>query len=413
MNSSRRRITLFVVILALVVTTGCSFLPWKGITRKTTEGTVTPIAVKETPPPATSPPQIPTPTITGPDADERLFVELYREVNPSVVSIQIIRKATELELMSQELTPDVNQYTRSQGSGFIIDGAKGIVLTNNHVVEGAEVVEAILWDGTVMPAEILGRDPDSDSAVLQIEAKDRELQGVTLGDSDAVEVGQRVLIIGNPFGWQGTLTSGIVSGLGRTLMLGHISERVSGRFSIPEMIQTDAAVNFGNSGGPMIDSSGLVIGITTAMDSSSGVSSGVGFAVPINALKRILPDLIDKGHYDYPWVGITGTDLRPIHVEEMDLPVDHGATIVHVTEGGPAEKAGLRGGTSTKDYYGEEISLGGDVIVAIDDTPVRQFDDVLVYLIRETRPGDTVRLGIIRDGKDKEITITLAKRPTD
>jgi len=249
--------------------------------------------------------------------------------------------------------------------------------------------------------------------VLRVERGDVALQAAELGDSDSLVVGQRAVAIGNPFGWQGTLTVGIISGLGRTLQLGHASERVSGRFSIPEMIQTDAAINFGNSGGPLLDAQGRVIGVNTAMNSSSGVSSGVGFAVPINTVKRVLPDLIANGSYRYPWLGVTGTDLRPVHREAMGVEVARGAIIDAVTPNGPADRAGLRGSTDSVEQFGERVGIGGDIIVAIDDRPVRQFDDLLIHLVRAKRPGDTVRLTVIRDGQEQEVSVTLGERPSD
>ena len=179
------------------------------------------------------------------------------------------------------------------------------------------------------------------------------------------------------------------------------------------MIQTDAAVNFGSSGGPLLDSSGLVIGMTTAMNSLTGLSSGVGFAIPINTIKRILPDLIETGIYRYAWMGITGGDLLPAHVEAMGLKVQRGAIISHVAEHGPAAKAGLRGGRGTLDYYGRELTIGGDVIIAQDGRPVNQFDDLVVYLVRHKRPGDELRLTVLRNGKLLEVTMILKGRPEE
>jgi len=205
----------------------------------------------------------------GRDDTERLLIELYQRVRPSVVSIQVIRE-TDLLGDDGETSP---KYGWGRGAGFIIDEQQGIIVTNNHVVDGAEVIEVILWDGTVLPAELLGRDFDADAAVLRVENDGHGLASASLGDSEHLEVGQQAIAIGDPFGWQGSLSAGIISALGRSLQLGHASERVSGRFSIPDMIQTDAAVNFGSSGGPLLDSSGLVIGMTTAMNSLTGLST--------------------------------------------------------------------------------------------------------------------------------------------
>ena len=402
MNRRHRWIILVSLSLILLLTMGCGLCTLTGIrppTRAATE-----IAAKPTPV-STRMPE----AVASRGLGEQSLIALYKKVNPSVVSIQVIREA---QALFKSENKDI-EYQRGQGSGFIVDGIKGLVVTNNHVVENVQVVQVVLWDGDVLTAKVLGQDSDSDTAVLQVDAEGRELQEVTLGDSDALQVGQDAVAIGNPFGWEGTLTTGIISGVGRTLHMGHVSERVSGRFSIPEMIQTDAAINFGNSGGPLLDSSGRVIGMNSAIDASGGASSGVGFAVPINTIKHVMPDLIEKGHHDYAWLGISGGDLSPIHVQAMQLPVERGAIIGAVVPDGPAAKAGLQGADSTVDYFGQEIRIGGDVVIAIDEVPVHQFDDLLIYLMREKRPGDTALLTIIRDGQEMQLGVTLGNRPTD
>ena len=401
MTVARRSARLVLVLTVVVMlASGCSLRRWTGLTHQVLPGTrVTTTG--------------PSPAALAPaDAEEAQLIALYQRVSPAVVSVQVVRPVEGLFLPQAEGQEDDEVFERGQGSGVIID-AGGIVVTNHHVIEGARLVEVTLWDGTTLSAEVLGRDPDSDIAVLRVERGDIALQAAELGDSDSLVVGQRAVAIGNPFGWQGTLTVGIISGLGRTLQLGHASERVSGRFSIPEMIQTDAAINFGNSGGPLLDAQGRVIGVNTAMNSSSGVSSGVGFAVPINTVKRVLPDLIANGSYRYPWLGVTGTDLRPVHREAMGVEVARGAIIDAVTPNGPADRAGLRGSTDSVEQFGERVGIGGDIIVAIDDRPVRQFDDLLIHLVRAKRPGDTVRLTVIRDGQEQEVSVTLGERPSD
>ena len=402
MNLRHRWVVLLSLSLLLLLSMGCGLCTLTGIRPPTRPATK--IALKPTLMPTRTPE-----AIASGGLGEQSLIALYKKVNPSVVSIQVIREADALFKSENKGI----EYQRGQGSGFIVDGIKGLVVTNNHVVDHVQVVEVVLWDGDVLEAKVLGQDSDSDTAVLQVDAKGRELRAVTLGDSDALQVGQDAVAIGNPFGWEGTLTTGIISGVGRTLHFGHVSERVSGRFSIPEMIQTDAAINFGNSGGPLLDSSGRVIGMNTAIDASGGASSGVGFAVPINTIKRVLPDLIEKGHHDYAWLGVSGGDLSPIHVRSMHLPVEQGAIIGAVVPDGPAAKAGVQGADSTVDYFGQKIRVGGDVIIAIDEVPVRQFDDLLIYLMREKQPGDSVLLTIIRDGQEKQVSVTLAKRPAD
>ena len=356
------------------------------------------------------PPETAVPVVTTQVRAEEDLTAIYQRVVPAVVSIRVIRKEGALTL--ERLPQDEERFSQGQGSGFVVDTDERLVVTNNHVVEDAELVEVILQDGSVMRAHLLGSDPDSDVAVLRVEDGETPLTEVVLGDSDALSVGQRTIAIGNPFGWQGTMTVGIISGLGRTLSLGHSSEQVGGgRFSIPHMIQTDAAINYGNSGGPLLDGQGRVIGITTAMNSLTGVSGGVGFAVPINTVQRVLPALVAEGHYEYPWLGISGTDVRPVHVEAMDLSVERGALVTVLVEGGPAEVAGLRGTDREVDYYGASVSVGGDVIVAIDGRIVRQFDDLLIYLVMERSPGDQVALTYVRDGREYTAQVTLGTRP--
>lgn len=408
MTAARRNASLALVVIVLLLISGCSIQGWTGRTREMLPGAR---LAATSPTPLTT--LAPAPAAPGVAADETLLIALYQRVRPAVVSVHVVRPIEGLiipPIEGQEGDGDV--YQHGQGSGFIID-VDGTIVTNNHVIEGARLVEVVLWDGTILSAEVLGRDPGSDIAVLRVDRGDVVLQAVELGDSDALQVGQRAIAIGNPFGWQGTLTVGVISGLGRTLRLGHISERVAGRFSIPEMIQTDAAINLGNSGGPLLDAQGRVIGVNTAMNSLSGVSGGVGFAVPIHTVKRVLPDLIATGSYRYPWLGITGTDLRPAHREAMGIAVGRGAIIDAVAPNGPAARAGLRGATGSVELLGETIGIGGDVIVMIDDRPVRQFDDLLIHLVRTKRPGDTVRLTVVREGQEQQVTVTLGERPSD
>ena len=343
---------------------------------------------------ATPPPD--APVVTAGDGEEDLAA-LYARVIPAVVSIRVIRPAE--PLLSLAPLPEGDEgYAQGQGSGFIVDAAERLVVTNHHVVEGAELIEVVLYDGSVERATPLGHDPDADVAVVRLEGTAGDLAEVVLGDSRSLAVGQRAIAIGNPFGLRGTMTVGIISGLGRTLNLGHSSGEVGGaRFSIPQMIQTDAAINYGNSGGPLLDAAGRVIGVNTAMNSVTGLSGGVGFAVPIHTVERVLPALVAEGRYAYPWLGVTGTDVQPVHVAAMDLPVERGAMVTDVVPDGPAGRAGLRGADRAVDYYGTPVRVGGDVIVAVEDAPVRQFDDLLVYLVENASPGDRVTLTLIRD----------------
>ena len=297
-------------------------------------------------------------------------------------------------------------YRGGEGSGFVWD-ENGHVVTNNHVVEGATTVEVHFLDDTIVEAEVVGVDPESDIAVIRVEPSATQLYPVALGDSDALKVGQLAVAIGSPFGVQQawTMTHGIVSGLGRTIHSG------SSRFAIPEVIQTDAAINPGNSGGPLLDRGGRVVGMNTMILSQSGVSAGVGFAVPINIIKQVVPELIATGHYAYPWLGIRGRDLWPEDVEAMDLPGRQGALVVDVTPDGPADEADLRGSDRAIEIDGAEVETGGDVIIAVEGQPVRGMDDLIAYLVRYTRPGQEVTLKVFRDGKEISVPVTLGERP--
>jgi len=309
-------------------------------------------------------------------------------------------------LPDTQSTPE--QYQQGTGSGFVLDKA-GHIITNNHVVADAEEVQVMFSDGTSVRARVIGTDPDSDLAVIKVDVPSSELYPLVLGDSDSLEIGQRAIVVGNPYGLRGTLTVGIISALGRSLPLGRESEVLGSRFTIPELIQTDAAINPGNSGGPLLDSQGQVIGVNTAYDPDA---SGVGFAVPVNTVKRVVPRLIADGRYTYPWLGISGRDLSLDLVEAMNLPVQRGAIVISVTPDGPADKAGLRGSGETVEKSGLELQIGGDVIVAIDGQPVLQFEDILVYIIRSTEVGQEVTLTIIRDRREQSVKVKLGERPS-
>jgi S1-C subfamily serine protease len=333
--------------------------------------------------------------------EEELLINIYERVNPAVVNIRVIKQ---VEQPTAFLTPD-ELFQEGQGSGFVWD-QEGYIVTNNHVVEGVDEVEVVFWDDTVVEGKVIGTDPDSDLAVVEVDLPAEALHPVEVGDSDELRVGQLAIAIGNPFGQAGTMTRGIISALGRTFTPG------DSPFAIPEMIQTDAAINPGNSGGPLLDSEGRVIGINTLILSRSGSSSGVGFSVPVNTAKRVVPALIEEGGYQYAWLGITGTDLTPTIVEAMDLPADtRGALVIEVGQDGPADKAGLLGSTETVESKGRPLEIGGDIILAIDGAPVQDMDDVIVYLVQNTGPGQEIELSILRDGQEQKLTVELGERP--
>jgi 2-alkenal reductase len=365
-----------------------------------------------TPAPGATPTPIPPALLEDADVEERLVASVYERVAPSVVHIRVVQHVAGVEVPRIEIPgwPELPQpppdfYRQGTGSGFVWD-TEGHIITNYHVVQGAEKIKVAFLDGTRVLAEIVGSDPDSDLAVLKVDLPAERLYPVTPGDSDALFVGQRTIAIGNPFGQEWTLTTGVVSAVGRTLPSG------TSQFSIPEMIQTDAAINPGNSGGPLLDREGRVIGVNTMIISQWQSSAGVGFAIPINIVKQVVPVLIEEGHYTYAWLGIKGRDLDLETALAMDLPPDQrGALVIEVTANSPADKAGLRESDETVTIDGAEVQIGGDVIVAIDDQPVTSMDDLIVYLVKKTHPGQKVVLTVLRDGDERRIEVRLGERP--
>ena len=317
------------------------------------------------------------------------LIDLYNLVNPAVVHIRIFGPG---------------DFSLGSGSGFLADN-QGHILTNNHVVSGAEEIEIVFWDASRVRATLIGFDLDADLAVLEVDSVPAGITPLVLGDSDAVQVGQRVIAIGNPFGLQGTMTEGIISGLGRRLESQREDVERSGSFSNPDIIQTDAAINPGNSGGPLLNLDGQVVGINTAIRSLSGTNSGIGFAAPVNTIQRLLPHLIQDGYYTYPWMGI-GSPQQEIDLnmmESLELPQTTGVYVTNVTPGSPAEEAGLRAADNN--------GRGGDMLVAIDGNTLIDFGDLVSYLVSSTAPGQVVELAIIRDGKTIQLSLTLGERP--
>lgn len=351
----------------------------------------------------TDQPEITTPTLTDPTLnpisreDQEILVKLYEEVNPGVVAIRVLTANGE-----------------SLGSGFVFD-RDGHIVTNYHVVEGTADFEIDFSSGFKARGEVIGTDLDSDLAVLEVDAPPEELHPLKLGDSSQLKVGQAVVAIGNPFGLNGTMTTGIVSGLGRTLE--SFREAPGGaNFTAGDIIQTDAAINPGNSGGPLLNYAGEVIGVNRAIRTlnftpgEEPINSGIGFAIAINIVKRVVPSLIEKGEYNYPYLGISSySDLGLFEQEALNLPQTTGAYVNTVTPGGPADKAGLIGGSRATEFPG--LLAGGDLIIAIDHRPIKNFSELLSYLINYKIPGDTVILTVLRDGKEIDIELTLEERP--
>jgi S1-C subfamily serine protease len=328
--------------------------------------------------------------------------ELFKHVEKSVVQISSEDETT--ELLGSRL-----------GSGFVYD-KNGHIITNNHVTAGGKDLHITFSDGTIYTGKVIGSDPHSDLAILLIDDVPKEkLFPLTLGNSSNLIVGQTVAAVGNPFGLSGSLTEGIISGLGR--LLPSTPENIFGTdnrvasFSIPDIIQTDAAINPGNSGGPLLNLNGEVIGINSAIFSNTGVYAGVGFAIPSNTLKKVIPELLKNGSYPHPWLGITGVDVTPDIAKKMNLTEARGFLVIDVNSNGPADKAGIRGGDKIDTIDGREVELGGDIILAIDGNPVRKIDDILSHLEREKSVGDNISLTIIRDGIVQEKTTVLQARP--
>jgi S1-C subfamily serine protease len=332
------------------------------------------------------------------DTESAALNQVFKKTGGSVVQITSKVK-TSIPNIIINGNPLESQSTRL-GSGFVYD-AEGRIITNNHVVDGAKTVDVTFVDGNTYSAKVIGTDAFSDIAALQMtdDFSDEHLIPLLIGDSSQLQVGQQVIAIGNPFGLSDTMTTGIVSQLGRLLPNQEMG------FSIPNAIQTDAAINPGNSGGPLLDIHGNVIGVNTAIKSNTGEFSGIGFAIPSKTVKRIVPHLIQEGKYEHPWLGIAGASLTPDLAEQLGLPRDFkGVAIASVTPGGPADKAGIIGATKSN------VPVG-DVITAIDGHAVKRIEDVIFYIEEQTSVGEKVVITVNRGGQSLDLTATLEARP--
>ena len=323
------------------------------------------------------------------------LVELFEKSEEGVVKIKVVRIGSQGTVQG-----DIG----GMGSGFVYDNL-GHIITNAHVVDGADKATVTFLDGSQYNAEIIGKDKFTDIAVIKVSEKPRLLHPLEIGDSSLLQVGEQVAAIGNPFGLSGSMTSGIVSQIGRL-----IAAQDSG-FSIPDVIQTDAAINPGNSGGPLLNMRGQVIGINTAIQSISGEFVGIGFAVPSNTVSKIVPTLIEEGKYPHPWIGISGKDIDPDLARVLDLKQAKGFLVITVVDGSPADKAGLKGVSQTQIINGEEYPADGDIIISVDGKEVRKISDILIHLQREKSVGDEMVLGILRDGDFMHLTLKLVERP--
>jgi 2-alkenal reductase len=424
MKARKSWITLLVLMATLLTLSGCWAIPVPDLSRlreawpETGTPTSTPAAtvieqpivlVTATPRPVAAP---------APAGQELALADLYELVNPSVVNISVVVRVDsdatgmpEIPGLPRFFGPNAptERYQQGQGSGFVYDD-QGHIITNNHVVQGAERVTVTFADDATAVAEVVGVDPDSDLAVIKVEALPAGVSALPIAAADDLKVGQSVVAIGNPFGLSGSMTTGIVSALGRLLPAS--STASGGTYTIPNIIQTDAAINPGNSGGPLLNLQGEVVGVNTAIESAGGTFSGVGFVVPASIVRRVVPSLIANGEYLHPWLGVTTVNLSPDFAEILSLsPQQRGVLVLRVTDGSPAARAGVRASNETVTVGQTQVPIGGDIIVGINERAVAKFDDLISYLSTDTSVWDEVTLTILRDGSTIQVQVTLAARP--
>ncbi|WP_129632393.1 S1C family serine protease [Candidatus Oscillochloris fontis] len=420
----------FLVLLTIFALVGCSVAPAANGTEPTIAAIQTEVAAMQAtsapalfatatprgPQPTDVPlPSIPTPLPLDPAlgsalrTQEQLLTAIYQRASPAVVSIEVV-SAPSADL--PEGHPPLGMFPdgpSAQGSGFLYDD-QGYIVTNNHVVDGADTLQVRFYDGSTSMARLIGTDPDSDLAVIKVAELPPGVAPLVLADSRSVMVGQTAVAIGNPFGEQNTLTVGVVSGLGRSLSG---PSREIGRFSIPNIIQTDAAINPGNSGGPLLNINGEVIGVNTAIAVSLGSSTfeGVGYAVPSATLAKVVPALISTGRYDHPWMGISMFALDALIAQRFGIESTKGVLITSVQPNSPASRAGLVVGERLERYNGSQIPVDGDVILAIGGKPVASNDDLVGYLDADYQVGDTITLSVLRNNELLDVQLVLDPRP--
>ena len=335
------------------------------------------------------------------NALEAQVIAVYEAVGPAVVNIT--NRGYVYDFFMRAVPQE------GSGSGFVYD-REGHIVTNYHVIENADELLVTMANGQVHAAQVIGADPANDLAVIKMESNEGLPQPVVLADSDQLRVGQFVVAIGNPFGLERTLTTGVISALGRV-----IQSPEDNRF-IGEAIQTDAAINPGNSGGPLLDLKGRLIGVNSQIISPSQASAGIGFAVSANTVRRVVPELVARGYYPHPWLGAQFLPLTPalakvLRDADMSLPVDAGLLVIEAVKGAPVDQAGIRGGSRMARIGGFEIPLDGDIITALNGEPVGDFEELTVYLETQTKVGDTVQVTIIRDGQEQTVPVILDERP--
>jgi S1-C subfamily serine protease len=336
------------------------------------------------------------------NAQSTVFNQIFNNAKNSVVQITSTVNSPIPNIIING-NPLQRQST-SLGSGFILDPSNGLIITNNHVIQGANKVDVTFIDGNTYSAKVIGADPLSDLAVLQItdDFSSQHLTPLSLANSSQLQVGQQVIAIGNPFALSDTMTNGIISQVGRVLPNQEMG------FSIPDVIQTNAAINPGNSGGPLLDMQGNVIGVNSAITSQTGEFAGIGFAIPSNTVAKIIPHLVNGGNYDHPWLGISGVDLTPDLAQQLGMPRDSkGVIIASVTPGSPAAKAGIVGSVQN----GGNTTPSGDIVTSIDGHQVKRIEDIISYIEEQKSTGDKVVVTLNRDGQPHDLTLTLQARP--
>ncbi|HXX59293.1 MAG TPA: trypsin-like peptidase domain-containing protein [Dehalococcoidales bacterium] len=390
-----RLLIISVLITVFIALAGCS-------AQKTTTSTVTASGTTTSASTATTTStSVVTTVVSSPDAVaniETTLESIFNRVNPSVVLIQV------------NIPPSVaSPGGAALGSGFVWD-TQGNIVTNDHVVNGATGITVTLYDGTTVNATMVGEDADSDLAVIKVDTNGLQLQPVTLADSTTVKVGQWAIAIGNPYGLENTLTAGFVSGIGRLVPAN--SNAIGPTYSIPDIIQTDAAINPGNSGGVLLDKTGAVIGVTQSIESASGSSSGVGFAIPSAIVQQVVPALITGGHYDHPYLGISVASVTPDIAGAMNLPASQrGALVIAVSSGGPADKAGIKAGNQSLTVGGNQINVGGDIIIAFNGQIVKSSDNLISDLAAGEKVGQNATLTVLRGGQQIQVQVTIGARP--
>ena len=341
---------------------------------------------------------------------EGTLENIYAQVNPAVVNISVLQKQ-DTGLGNIPNSPfSTPQYSAALGSGFLWD-TTGNIVTNNHVIANADNITVTFYDGTEVPGKVIGADADSDLAVVKVDMPALQIQPVQIADSTQLKVGQLAIAIGNPFGLEGTMTAGIISGLGRLIAANQ--NAVGPSYSIPDIVQTDAAINPGNSGGVLLDATGKLIGVTNSIETTTGTTQGVGFAIPSAIVQQVVPALIKTGHYDHPYLGTSILTMNATLAGAMNLPSgQRGALIESVTAGSPADKAGLLASKQSITINGSQIFVGGDVVIAYNGQAVKSSDDLVTLIARSGAAGVKVNLTVLRDGKQVQVEVTLGVRPS-